>query len=173
MNVIDLEYDNYKNVDKLKQLYKNSGSCIMNGYIGEEVPSFSLDSKGCLEFKTRKSNGTNFTDSQGAILSNSIAIKQLDRKGNNDYYQLFSWDVDNSMYSYILFDNEKSLNECYEKIKDNDFCLCNADVNDFFKDNCISFDNISQILVDQKVEGLSSMFSDAQDDFEGKTSFTL
>ena len=172
MNVVDWEYEN-RNADLLKQLYKNSGSCIMNGYIGESMPNFSLDSNGCLEFSTKKDNGNSFTESKGAILSNSVAIKQLDKKNDRDYYQLFSWDVDKSMYTYILFDNNESLDDCYEKVKSNDICLCNTDVTGFFKNNDISFDNISQILVDQKVDSVSSMFDDAQDDFECKTSFTL
>jgi len=172
MNVVDCKYEN-GDTGLLKQLYNNSGSCIMNGYIGDAAPIFSLDSNGCLEFETNKKIGDNYTKSKGAILSNSIAIKQLDKKGDRDYYQLFSWDVDNSMYSYILFDNIESLDDCYNKIKENNICLCNTDVTGFFKNNNISFDNVSQILVDQKVDSVSSMLDDAEDDFECKTSFTL
>ena len=46
MNAIDWESYNNDNIGVLRTLYKNSGSCVMNGYLGDSVSSFSLDENG-------------------------------------------------------------------------------------------------------------------------------
>ena len=172
MNAIDWESYNNDNIGVLKTLYKNSGSCVMNGYLGDSVSSFSLDENGNLEFTSNKTVGDIATSSTGAILNNTVLIKQVDKQKDRTHHQLFSWDVPGNQYSYLLFSDGKSLDDCYEKLKNGDICLCGSDVSTIFKDNNISFDNISQILLDQKVDSVKDMF-DAQDDFVGKTSFTL
>jgi hypothetical protein len=173
MNAIDWECYNNDNIGVLKTLYKNSGSCVMNGYLGDSISEFSLDENGNLEFSSKKSNGDNVTLSKGTILSDSVLIKQSENQKDRTHYQLFSWDVPRNQYSYILFSDETSLNDCYNKLKNNDICLCGSDVSSIFNKYDISFDNISQILLDQKVDSVDAMFEDAQEDFVGKTSFTI
>ena len=173
MNTIDWESYNNDNIGVLKTLYKNSGSCVMNGYLGDSISEFSLDENGNLEFSSSKKNGENNVLSVGVILDNSVLIKQNENQKDRVHYQLFSWDVPGNQYSYLLFSDEKSMNDCYEKLKNNNICLCGSDVSNIFKKYDISFDNISQILLDQKVDSVEAMFEDAQEDFVGKTSFTL
>lgn len=173
MNAIDWESYNNDNIGVLRILYKNSGSCVMNGYLGDSVSSFSLDENGNLEFASNKTIGDITTSSTGAILTDSVLIKQIDKQKDRIHHQLFSWDVPRNRYSYLLFSDEKSLNDCYEKLKNNDICLCGNDVPTIFKNHDISFDNISQILLDQNVDSINAMFEDAQEDFVGKTSFTI
>ena len=173
MNSIDWECYNNDNIGVLRTLYKNSGSCVMNGYIGDSISNFSLDEKGNLEFKSEKNIGDVSINSTGVILSDSVLIKQIEKKKDRSSYQLFSWDVPRNQYSYLLFSDNETLEDSYKKLKDNNICLCGNDVPTIFKNHDISFDNISQILLDQNVDSINAMFEDAQEDFVGKTSFTI
>jgi hypothetical protein len=172
MNIANWECEN-NNIGVLKTLYNNSGNCLMNGYLGDSVTAFSLDNSGNLEFKSEKKLEDSIVKSTGAILSDSVVIKQCDEKDDRTHYHLFSWDVPGNQYSYFLFLDEGPLNDCYEKIKNNDICLCGKDVPSVFKQLDISFEDIYQILLDQKVDAVDSMLNDAQGDFVGKTSYTL
>lgn len=172
MNVADWEFKN-ENIGVLRTLYNNSGNCVMNGYLGDSVRGFSLDENGNLEFTSEKVVDESTFKSKGTILSDSVLIKQAERKDDRTHYHLFSWDVNNSQYSYFLFMDEKSLDNCYDKIKNSDIGLCGKDVRSVFKELGISFDDIYQVLVDQKVSPIDSMLNDAQGDFLGKTSYTL
>lgn len=60
-----------------------------------------------------------------------------------------------------MFDNKKSLMECFETVKDNDTNLCKNDVFSTFTEMGISFDNIAQVLLNQSNPELASMFEDS------------
>lgn len=158
----------------LRKLYNNSGSCVMNGFIGDSISSYSIDDVGNLQFESSKVDSGSLVNSTGTVLSNSVVIKQVQKSKDRSYNHLFSWDVPRNLYTYVLFDDEDSMNHCYSEIKSFDMNLCEGDISTNFKKMGVSFDNISQILLNQKVDSVSSMLDEAaQEEFEDKTSFTL
>ncbi len=157
----------------LNSLYATSGNCMMNGFIGDSIKSYSFDENGNLEFVSSRKDARSQIDSTGAVLNNGVVIKQVQKSENGNYNHLFSWNVGKSLYTYILFDDEKSMNNCYNEIKKRDINLCDGDVTSILGNIGVSFDNISQILLNQKVDSASSLIDAAEEEFVDKTAFTL
>ena len=168
---------NNSSVTLLGKLYETSGNCMMNGFIGDSITSYSFDENGNLEFVSSKRDSKSQIDSTGAVLSDSIVIKQIQKADNASYNHLFSWDVDNSLYTYILFDDVDAMNKCYDNIKRNNSNLCVGDISSTLSQLDVSFDSISQILLNQKVENAASLLDgdtiEAESQFYDKTSFKI
>lgn len=141
----------------LADLSSRNGNCLANGYLGEENAEFFVDDSGILEYKTVHSSSEFETYSVGAILSDSVLIKQTQKSDSRIYNQLISWDVGNNSYTYVAFDNAEALDDCYQKLKSGDVNLSKKDISTEFSKLGISFDHVAQVLLDQKVDELSFM----------------
>lgn len=155
----------------LKRLLVNTGNCVMNGYLGDSVSGVSLDEYGNIEFVSRKEDNSVLVESRGAVLSDSVVIRQKQDIKNRTYYQVFSWDLAEDVYTYIAFDDAESMNSCYEKIKKFDVNLCKEDISNKFVELGISFDSIAQILLNQSVH--SDDFVEDSTSSEKKSSHRL
>ena len=129
----------------LQQLYKNVGSCVMNGYLGDSIDELSFDEEGKVTFSTHKDLGDRAVDSKGVVLSNSILIKQVEKGNDLTSYRLYSWDVDESKYTFLSFDSASSLNRFFEVIKGFDACLCD-DISTLFQEMGLSFEPVTQVI---------------------------
>lgn len=151
--------NNYLNRQKminiLNELVVKNGSYIMNGYIGDKEAKYIFDSLGNLEFQTLKNNKNDSIESIGIIREKSVIIKQIQKRNNNKYFQFISWDIDKNTYDYFIFDNLDSLENCYEKIKNENINISCEDIYSKFTELNISFKDIAQILLNQKNNSIS------------------
>lgn len=175
MNINEVKNSNLgnerqKEINILCDLLKKNGNCAMNGYLGCNKIDFSFDNLGILEFFTRNETADSITESKGAVFNNNVLIKQVQKKENKNLNQLITWDVNENSYTYVAFDNFESLTQCYERIKEANINLCHEDVDVKFTELGISFDNVAQVLLGQKVDPLSAMLDDKISDVPNRTS---
>lgn len=168
-----LDNERQKEVAVLSSLLDKNGSCSMNGYLGSSNVKLSFDDAGILEFETRNEADDFVTESWGAVLSDGVVIKQVQKNSQVSYNQLFSWDVDSNSYTYLVFDNMQSMNDCYDKIKAFDVNLNKVDISSTFAELGISFDDVAQVLLNQKVDSVASLVDEAVSEATDDTSFVL
>lgn len=173
VNKFNLEKVGERESTILASLLEKNGSCAMNGYLGEANIKFTIDSNGVFEFATVNQSEEYETKSQGAILSDGVVIKQVQKTDRASYNQLYAWDIADNSYTYIVFDNSSSLDGCYEKTKNMDVNLAKEDLSSKFAEMGISFDNVAQVLLNQKVDSVSSMVEEATRETVDDTSFVL
>lgn len=173
VNNFSLEKAGERESNVLTNLLEKNGSCAMNGYLGETNIKFTIDNNGVFEFATTNQLENNETKSQGAILSDGVVIKQVQKTDRSSYNQLYAWNIDDNSYTYIVFDNNSSLDDCYEKTKAMDINLAKEDLSSKFAEMGISFDNVAQVLLNQKVDSVSSMVEEATREVVDDTSFVL
>ncbi len=159
--------------DVLANLLEKNGSCSMNGYLGTSNINFLMDDSGVLEFETINTNSEYITKSRGAVLSDCVIIKQVQEKDRSSYNQLFAWNTADNSYTYIVFDNYQSLDDCYEKVKAMDVNLAKEDISSKFAEMGISFDSVAQVLLNQKVDSVASLVEEATSEITDDTSFVL
>lgn len=107
-------------VEILEDIYEKAGNCVMNGYLGSAVTNISYDENGLVEFQSQHMVADLLTESTGAVLRDSVIIKQMQKNSEGEVAQLFSWKKDGSKYTYIGFNNVDSMNFAYNQIKQ--FC---------------------------------------------------
>lgn len=157
-----LGVEKHKEIGILCDLVDKNGSCSMNGYLGSSNVAVSFDDEGLLEFYTESKNDDLLTKSRGVVLDGCVLIKQIqDKEDTTKYNQLISWDVSDNSYTYISFDNVKAMDSCYEKIKAGRINLAKEDISLKFSQLNISFDSIAQVLLNQKVDVISSMIDES------------
>jgi len=157
MNINEVtNIDCHEQLAVLKRLLVNTGNCSMNGYLGDSVSGVSITPQGNVEFASKKKDDSILVDSKGTVLSDSVVIKQEQTIGNRVYYQVFSWDIADDVYTYIAFDDVEAMDSCYEKIKTFDVNLCREDISMKFIEMGIAFDHIAQILLNQSVHSSNS-----------------
>lgn len=172
-NKFNLEKVGERESTILSSLLEKNGSCAMNGYIGETNRKFTIDNNGVFEFATVNQSADYETKSQGAVLGDGVVIKQVQKSEKTSYNQLYAWNIDDNSYTYIVFDNSISLDDCYEKTKVMDVNLAKEDLSSKFAEMGISFDNVAQVLLNQKVDSVSSMIEEATREVVDDTSFVL
>lgn len=150
--------DNKKGVESLINLYNNSGNCDMNGYLGDSVDTVSFDKNGLLEFSSHKKNNQLDIYSKGAILDSGIIIGQVQNNDEKSINQLYAWNKECTEYTYVIFDSFDVLKKCYEQVKKYNVDLTNGNISTLFSKIGISFENIAQVLLNQKVDELNLMF---------------
>lgn len=138
-------------LEVLESIYEYAGDDVMNGYLGSSVMTVSYDSFGNVEFDSRYKNDRFYTNSTGAVLKNSLLIRQVQECEDKDFYQLISWKKDGSSYSYIVFNSEENLEDAYIKLKRSYGEFLDGDINSVLGDLDISIDNIMNIKTEQKV----------------------
>lgn len=104
-------------VEILENIYEKAGNCVMNGYLGSAVTNISYDENGLVEFQSQHMVADLITESTGAVLRDSVIIKQVQKKSEIEAAQLFSWKKDGSSYTYIGFTDINSMNFAYNQIK--------------------------------------------------------
>lgn len=169
MNVSELkDYKQMSHDDfaKLDLLCKKSGNCAMNGYFGSSLTDCTFDDEGVLEFSSSKSLGDTTFNSIGCVLGDSVLIKQIQTGPVSDYNKLYSWDVDNGMYTYLEFEDKTTLNTFYGKIKRAGVSLCDNDLSSTIADMGLSLDNVTKVLVRQGVDHLTTMLEDDAESLE-------
>lgn len=160
-------------VDVLSKLLEKNGCCSMTGYLGVANMQLAVDDNGVVEFVTETENDDFIIKSQGAIISDGVVIKQVQTGASVSFNQLFAWDIDDNSYTYIVFDNPRGLNDCYEKLKNFNVNLTKEDISSKFMEMNISFNDVAQILLDQKVDTVASMVEEAVTNASDDTSFVL
>lgn len=149
-----------READALEKIYLISGNCIMNGFLGEDFLVTEYDDNGNFVFATSKKSDEGVVDSIGAVLDDSVLIKQVDQEESNTYYKLYSWDVESGTYTYLAFDNQNSLNHFYNVIKTFGKNIVFEDISSAFIEMGLSFDNVTQVLLNQSVDPISRMFDE-------------
>jgi hypothetical protein len=179
MNINEVNVENSMLVDKseslnvLQKIYRNTGNSAISGYLGDSVNDFSIDDFGNLEFKSSKKTENKDIYSYGTVLENNVLIKQIQKSRDNNFYQLFSWNVSSNTYTYVVFDDMKSLDYAYQQLKKSGVNVEESDISLLFNELGISFDNVAQILLSQKADELSTMVDESFIKPNTDTSFTL
>ena len=145
-----------KKVSMLKELYKTTDNREISGYIGDGLDNVYYDDNNDVIYSSHHESGNLTTDSWGVVLDNSILIKQIQNDGKDNYNQIFSWDISNMIYSYVLFDSPEVMDLAYDKLRVKQYSLCNTDVVSIFKEIGIKFENISNVLLNQEFIALES-----------------
>ena len=113
-----------------------------------------------LQFESyREKEGRKITSS-GVVYGDCVLIKQQEKIGNRDYYQMYSWDVPHKCYTYISFDKERPMSNCYDKLRRGQVNLHHEDISLKFAELGISFDDIAQVRLHQDMKSftLDDMF---------------
>ena len=158
------EFDSQK-VDRVLQ---SNGSCKMNGFIGE-VTDFRVGTDGVPEYRTVHEEDGTTIKSTGCILSDSILVRQKESNDKITFFQLYSWDIEDSNYTHIVFDSGETLDDCYQRVKDADLNLSKGDIVDNLNSVGVNMEHVAHILTDQEKDTLKSMFT--LDDGTTKSSF--
>ena len=164
-----------KEIEMLEMFYERTGNCVMNGYVGSSLDGISYDEAGRMEFHSFYQEGDLKTVSTGALLRDSIVIKQIQLNKRQNYYQLFSWDKDLDTYTYLAFDDEKTLDYAYRQIKRYAHFLGEEAQQEIVQLG-IPFEHIMDVKACQKFgeDAISSIFSDyngqAKDSFRAPVS---
>ena len=144
----------------LEMLYQKTGNCPMNGFLGERLKDVSFDEEGRLEFSTHKEVDGTTIDSRGAVLTDSVLVRQNRESEVSTFHYLYSWDVPEGAYTFLAFDDEDAMKRFYQVIKRFDANLCDADISSVFQKMGLTFDSVTQVLLRQKASGLDEMFQE-------------
>ncbi len=149
-----------KDINVLEKLCNKTGNCSMNGYLASSLVDCSFDENGVLEFYSCKKDESGTTDSIGCVLDDSVLIKQVQKGELSDYSRLYSWNVEDGVYTYLEFDDKSALNTFYNRIKRMGVNLCDDDLSTSLQGMGLTFDNVTKVLINQKVDPLMSMFDE-------------
>jgi hypothetical protein len=162
---------NYTLTDVLGNTYTGTSEKVAGGTL--TLPGVA----GCT-FTNENMDGNNYTatinfpfpvskegrviNSTGVVYNGCVLIRQHEKVGNRDYYQMYSWDVPHKCYTYISFDKEKPMIACFNKLKSTQVNLHNEDISSKFAELDISFDDIAQVKLHQNMNSFSldDMFRD-------------
>ena len=161
MNINELsQYGEYTR--PLVQLYETVGNRSIDGYLGENLEDVVFDGEGKLHFSTHKEVEETSIDSHGVILSDGVLIEQTQKGRSFTSHRLYSWDTENNQYTYLAFDHLFAMKRFYDVIQRFDAVLCGDDISQQFQEMGLSFENVTQILLNQKVSPLDRMFEEEE-----------
>lgn len=157
MNISDVkrqvEGASYENeVGVLETICNKAGDVVTNGFLGSSVTNISYDPYGKVEFESENNYGGIETKSIGAVLDDSVIIKQTQKQDNNTYAQLFSWKKDGSSFTFIALDNEDTLNLAYNNIKIRYPKFLGENIEQELNELDIPIDKVMNVKVAQQVE---------------------
>lgn len=146
----------------LTMLLSVTGDSSKSGYLDDSITGMSLDEFGNLQFESYREKDGRVINSTGVVFDDCVLIRQHEKVGNRDYYQMYSWDVSDKCYTYISFDKEKPMTDCFNKLKSTQVNLHNEDISLKFAELGISFDDIAQVKLHQNMNSFSldDMFRD-------------
>lgn len=158
MSINDLKLYGEEYTQPLINLYNKTGNSSLSGYLGEELKDVLFDGDGKLHFSTDKKVEDIEINSHGVVLTDSVLIKQVQKGRYNSSYRLYSWDVDDSKYTFISFDNNMALNRYYDTVQRFDVSLCGEDISSLFQEMGLSFESVSQIILNQTMNPMDVLF---------------
>lgn len=146
----------------LTKLLLETGDTSKSGYLDDSITGMSLDEFGNLQFESHREKEGRVVDSTGVVFNGCVLIKQVEKVGTRSYYQLYSWDVADKCYTYVSFDREQALINCFDKIRGAQVNLHNEDISLKFSELGISFDDIAHVKLHQNMKSFSldDMFRD-------------
>lgn len=139
----------------LTKLLSETGDSSKSGYLDDSITGMSLDEFGNLQFESYREKEGRVIKSTGVVFNDCVLIKQDEKVGKRNYYQLYSWDVNNKCYTYISFDTEEPMINCFNKLRTAQVNLHNEDISLKFAELGISFDDIAQVRLHQNMESFS------------------
>ena len=160
MNVIDLEVFQNESTWPVQKLYEKTGSCKMNGYLGEDLKDPYLDENGLFCFSTHKEVEDTVIDSFGTAYKDSVLIKQTSKSYTGTDYSLYSWDASQGKYTFLGFDDPNALDRFYDRIRKFGINLCDEDVTLLFREMGLTLENVTNILLNQERNPMDMMFDD-------------
>ena len=172
MKLIDLDKNN-QTISSLNNLLDNTGNCIMNGFLGEELSDIYFDEDGMFHYTTNCMRDDTSIRSEGVVYPGSLLLKQTQNNHGTVLYHLYSWDIEDCNYTFLSFDSSEMLDYVSERIKRFQINLCSDDITELFKDMNLDFNHIDRILVNQSTNPLSQMFDDQFSKSEKERSFHL
>ena len=146
--------------DALEKIYLISDNCIMNGFLGDESLKTAIDDYGDFVFATSKESDDGVVDSTGVVFDDSVLIKQVEHGESNTFYKLYSWDIESGTYAFLSFDNQESLNHFYNVIKRFGKNIGSEDISSSLGEMGLTFDNVTQVLLNQSVDPIARMFDE-------------
>jgi len=164
MNIEELKQYGEDFTKPLVTLYQNTGNCTVSGFLGEELQDVYFDGDGKLFFSTHKESDEISIDSHGVVLTDSVLIRQVQKGRYQSSYRLYSWDVDQDMYTFISFDNGMTLKRYYDTIQRFGTDLCGEDISSVFQEMGLTFDHVNQILLNQKVSPIEKMLREEEEE---------
>ena len=146
----------------LTKLLSETGDSSKSGYLDDSITGMNLDEFGNLQFESYREKDGRVINSTGVVFNGCVLIRQHEKVGNRDYYQMYSWDVSDKCYTYISFDKEKPMTDCFNKLKSSQVNLHNEDISLKFAELGISCDDIAQVKLHQNMNSFSldDMFRD-------------
>lgn len=145
----------------LEKQFKRNGSCPMNGYLGEDM-KVSFDEEGRLEFSTQKTVEGSEVDSKGVALSEGVLVKQTQKSPASNSYRLYSWNEEGDRYTFLAFDSQRALDQYYKVLKRFNASLCDDDISTMFQEMGLSFESVTQVLLNQERNPMDAMFEEEQ-----------
>lgn len=139
----------------LTKLLSETGDTSKSGYLDDSITGMNLDEYGNLQFNSYREKDGRIISSTGVVYNGCVLIKQEEKVGTRNYYQMYSWDVDNKCYTYISFDNLEPMINCFNKLRSAQVNLHNEDISLKFVELGISFDDIAQVKLHQDIKSFS------------------
>lgn len=139
-------------VDVLETICRRAGDCVENGYLGSSVINIAYDEFGHVEFESDNLSNNIVTKSKGSVLDESVIIMQVQELKDNKMFQLYSWNIVGTSYTYFAFDSMAALKQAYLAIKkaNKGFLAENLDSN--LQELGISYRDIMNVKVAVKVQ---------------------
>ncbi len=148
----------------LVELHKQTGNSLVSGYLGEKLNDAYFDSSGFFRFSTHKEMDDSVVDTKGIILSDSVLLSQIIKGHEDTSYRLYSWDVDDGCYTFLAFDKEFAMKRYFDVISRFNANLNRDDISSLFKEMGLTFDNVTQILLNQKINPMDMMFEEEMEE---------
>ncbi len=104
-------------VEILERICELSGDCVENGYLGSSIANISYDEFGNVEFQSDFLGADFEIKSSGTVLENTVLIKQTRINAERKEFYLYSWDLNGTSYTYLVFDSEIVLDKAYSAMK--------------------------------------------------------
>ena len=134
-----------KDIEKLERIFEFAGDEAPIGFLGSSIVSVGRDELGNFEFNSEHIMGDLETISTGAVLEDSVIIKQTEKHGDVVKYQIYSWDLESCSHVWIAFDNSDVMEYAYEKIKSLKDNISKSDITHKLRELEISLDEIINI----------------------------
>ena len=168
MKIVEMGSYQEESIVKLKDFYEQTGSCPMNGYLGEDLDRLAFDEEGNFYYSTVVEGEDMTIQSRGVLYGDNLLVKQKTTSYDSKSYALYSWDIPSKEYTLLEFDYSAALNRFFDVIKRFGVNLCQGDVSSLFKEMGLTFDNVTQIRLNQSINPMDFMFEEEKTDGEGQ-----
>lgn len=141
-----------RKVNILENIYEYAGDCIQNGFLGSGVSNISYDEFGYVEFQSEKVFDNFSVNSNGTVLDDSVVIMQVQKNNDKKFWNLYSWKLDGSSYTFFEFDSLKVLEIAYIGLKRINASFLTENLDEFLSEVGISYRDIMNVKVAVSVE---------------------